>query len=191
VPADSNRIRNTPKEKCGFKLKGDGPLTYHLGCDYVREPNGTVLATPKKYFGKMLEWYQHKYKEKPKKCRTLIDPNDHPELDTSKEVELDQIKEVQLMAGQFQWLVSLGHFDIFSAVTTLSRYRTKHREGHILRCKGLFGYLPEMPEVGIHYRTDEPDFSALSSQVFEWSRSVTIMHKIRLQRMRLCQEGNM
>jgi hypothetical protein len=71
-------ICSTLKEKCGFKLKGDGPLTYHLGCNYIREPDGALLVTPKKYIGKMLDWYQHKYKEKPKKHRTPIDPNDHP-----------------------------------------------------------------------------------------------------------------
>jgi hypothetical protein len=46
------------------------------------------------------------------------------------------------------------------------------REGHVQRCKGLFGYLAERPEAGICYQTDEPDFSALPSQVFQWSRSV-------------------
>jgi Reverse transcriptase (RNA-dependent DNA polymerase) len=160
------------KEKCGFKLKGDGPLTYHLGCDYIREPDGVLLATPKKYIGKMLDWYENKYKEKPKKRKTPLEPNDHPELDTSDEVPEEQIKEVQSMVGQFQWLVSLGRFDIFSAVTTLSRYRTKPRQGHVDRCKGLFGYLADKPEAGIRYRTEEPDFSGLPSQVFDWSRSV-------------------
>jgi hypothetical protein len=76
------------------------------------------------------------------------------------------------MVGQFQWLVSLGRFDIFSAVTTLSRYRVKPREGHVGRCKGLFGYLADKPEAGIRYRTEEPDFSGLPSQAFDWSRSV-------------------
>ena len=120
----------------------------------------------------MLDWYHLKYKEKPKKQKTPLEPNDHPELDSSKEVEFDQIKEVQSMVGQFQWLVSLGRFDIFSAVTTLSRFRVQPREGHVDRCKGLFGYLAEKPEAGIRYRTEEPDFSGLPSQVFDWTRSV-------------------
>jgi hypothetical protein len=25
-----------------FTLKGTGPINYHLGCGYVREPNGTL-----------------------------------------------------------------------------------------------------------------------------------------------------
>ena len=97
----------------------------------------------------MLDWFENKYNEKPKKRKTPLEPNDHPELDTSDEVPEEQIKEVQSMVGQFQWLVSLGRFDIFSAVTTLSRYRTKPMQGHVERCKGLFGYLADKPETGI------------------------------------------
>ena len=26
----------------GFKLKGTGPITYHLGCDYKRDEDGTL-----------------------------------------------------------------------------------------------------------------------------------------------------
>jgi hypothetical protein len=76
------------------------------------------------------------------------------------------------MIGQFQWLVSLGRFDIFSAVTTLSKYRSAPRKGHLARCKGIFGYLAEKPEAGIRYRTQEPDFSGLPHQEFDWARSV-------------------
>ena len=169
---DCKSICEALKEKCGFKLKGDGPLTYHLGCDYIREPDGTLFATPKKYIGKMISWYESKYKEKPKKRKTPLEPNDHPELDTTMEVDDDQTKDVQSMVGQFQWLVALGRIDIFSAVTTLSRYRIKPREGHVKRCKGVFGYLADMSEGGIRYRTQEPDMSGLPSQEFDWSRTV-------------------
>ena len=34
------------KDNHGFKLKGKGPLTYHLGCDYVCDPDGTLVGTP-------------------------------------------------------------------------------------------------------------------------------------------------
>jgi hypothetical protein len=76
------------------------------------------------------------------------------------------------MVSQFQWLIALGRFDIMSAVTTMSRYRTNPRQGHVDRCKGIFGYLSEMHHAGIRFRTEEPDFSNLPDQVFDWSRSV-------------------
>ena len=32
-----------------YKLKGTGPLSYHLGCDYHRDADGTLCSAPKKY----------------------------------------------------------------------------------------------------------------------------------------------
>jgi hypothetical protein len=32
-----------------FKLKGVGPLAYHIGCDYFRDSDGTLCYGPRKY----------------------------------------------------------------------------------------------------------------------------------------------
>lgn len=79
---------------------------------------------------------------------------------------------MQSMVGQFQWLVTLGRFDIFSATVTLARFRTAPRKGHVERGKRVFGYLYYLPNGTIRYRTHEPDLSAFPPQVFDWSRSV-------------------
>ena len=160
------------KNNCGFKLKGEGPLTYHLGCDFVRDPDGTLVASPKKYIGKILSWYEQKYKSKPKKMNTPLEPNDHPELDTSDDADLGKTKDVQSMVRQLQWLVSLIRFDIHSAVVTMSRYRTSPKEGHVDRCKRIYGYISEMDHGRLRFRTEKPDFSNLPPQDFDWSRSV-------------------
>ena len=34
------------KEKFKLKIKGDGPLEYHLGCDYKLDKDGTLIAQP-------------------------------------------------------------------------------------------------------------------------------------------------
>ena len=34
-------IINILKSKYKLKVKGDGPLTYHLGADYYQDPDGT------------------------------------------------------------------------------------------------------------------------------------------------------
>jgi Reverse transcriptase (RNA-dependent DNA polymerase) len=41
-------IVQTLKEQHKFKLKGVGPLTYHLGCDYFRDQYGTLCFGPRK-----------------------------------------------------------------------------------------------------------------------------------------------
>ena len=55
------------KEKYDFKLKGDGPINYHLGMDYLKDKEGTLVQQPKKYFEKMVESYQQMFKEEPPK----------------------------------------------------------------------------------------------------------------------------
>ena len=38
---DPTEVTNSLREKYGYKLKGVGPITYHLGSDYKRDPDGT------------------------------------------------------------------------------------------------------------------------------------------------------
>ena len=45
---DPNGIINILKSKYKLKVKGDGPLTYHLGADYYQDPDGTMVSQPKK-----------------------------------------------------------------------------------------------------------------------------------------------
>ena len=42
------------KEKFKLKIKGDGPLEYHLGCD-IQDKDGTLATQPTKYINKILE----------------------------------------------------------------------------------------------------------------------------------------
>ena len=39
-----------------YKLKGTGPLSYHLGCDYFRDDD-VLCSAPKKYVDQMMETY--------------------------------------------------------------------------------------------------------------------------------------
>ena len=69
------------KEEYKLKLKGVGPLSYHLGCGYTRDEDGTPVADPRKYVGKILESYGNMFREKPKKSRAPLVAGDHPESD--------------------------------------------------------------------------------------------------------------
>ena len=54
---DPKEIINILKSKYKLKVKGDGPLTYHLGADYYQDPDGTIVSQPKKYIEKLNETY--------------------------------------------------------------------------------------------------------------------------------------
>jgi len=49
---------------------------------------------------------------------------DHPELDTSSELDIKGVKIYQSMIGAPQWVVSLGSLDVATAVMTLPSFHS-------------------------------------------------------------------
>ena len=54
VYVDDLAICMKDPEKYKLKLKGVGPINYHLGCGYTRDEDGTLVADPRKYVEKYL-----------------------------------------------------------------------------------------------------------------------------------------
>ena len=160
------------KKKYNLKLKGVGPLEYHLGCTYNKDPDGTLAADPRRYVNKILESYERMFKEKPRKSRPPLEGGDHPELHTPELCDEHQTNQFQTLIGQLQWLISPGHFDIAVHVMSLSRFRAQPRKGHLDRAKRIVGYLLFLPDGAIRFRTGEHDFSSLNDQEYDWTRSV-------------------
>jgi Reverse transcriptase (RNA-dependent DNA polymerase) len=75
-----------------FSLKGTGPVYYHLGCDYTREPCGIMYYGPRMYISKLADSLERMFGEKPRHYSSPLDPGDHPEVDTSALLDLDGIK---------------------------------------------------------------------------------------------------
>ena len=76
------------------------------------------------------------------------------------------------MVGQLQWLVTLGRFDIHTQVATMSRLRAAPRQGHMDRLKRIYSYAIRTKDYAIRFRTDQPDYSFLPDQDFDWTYSV-------------------
>ena len=53
----SKELINILKSKHQLKVRGDGPLTNHVGADYYHDPDGTMVCQPKKYTEKLRETY--------------------------------------------------------------------------------------------------------------------------------------
>ena len=64
---NAKAITDTLINKYQYKLKGVGRITYHLGCDFVRDPDGTLSFGPRKYVEKMMTSYEQLFGEKPRK----------------------------------------------------------------------------------------------------------------------------
>jgi hypothetical protein len=63
---DPGEITRTLEKAHKVKLKGVGPLTYHLGCDYFRDKDGTLCYGPQKYIAKIMEQFENMFGCKPK-----------------------------------------------------------------------------------------------------------------------------
>ena len=74
--------------------------------------------------------------------------------------------------GQLQWLVTLGIFDLHAQVATMSRFRAAPRQGHMDRLKRIYSYVIRTKDYAIRFRTDQPDYSFLPDQDFDWTYSV-------------------
>ena len=62
-----------------------------------------------------------------------LDKNDQPELDDTELLTGESTQHYLTMIGQLQWLVTLRRFDIHAQVTTMSRFRSAQRKGHLER----------------------------------------------------------
>ena len=155
-----------------YKLKGVGDITYHLGGDFYRDPDGTLCWGAKTYIKRIVSQYAAIYKKLPKEYTSPIDKDDHPELDLSDEIPPDQIRDYQSFIGAFQWTIALGRYDIHCATMTLGRFRAAPRAGHLKRLERIIGFLKKYPDGAIRFRTGIPDYSHLDHVTYDWIYSV-------------------
>jgi hypothetical protein len=166
-------ILSDKRGKYKFKLKGTGPITFHLGCDFARDKDDVMTMAPKKYIQKMIDGYIRMFGEKPRSVyHSPLEEGDHPELDTSEILDIEGVTKYQSLIGSMQWAISLGRIDIATAVMSLSSFRSAPRKGHLDRAKRVVGYLSRMKDSAIRFRTGMPDYSTLEEPRHDWDYSV-------------------
>ena len=88
------------KSKSHLKVKGDGPVTYHLGADCFHDPDGTMVCQPKKCIEKLKVTYIRLFNTEPSESLlTPLEKNDHQELDTTDILEGQQVNHYLNMVG--------------------------------------------------------------------------------------------
>jgi hypothetical protein len=99
---DLKELIDILKKQHKFKLKGTGPISFHLGIDFIRDEDNTLT----KYVDKLVKNYEKSFCMKPNtSVRSPLEKGDHPELDTSELCTTDQIAQYQSMIGALQWIV--------------------------------------------------------------------------------------
>jgi hypothetical protein len=157
-----------------FKLKGTGLINFHLGCDFFRDEEGVLCFAPHRYIDKLITSYERMFGSKPKttKITSPLVKGDHPEVDDSVFLDNEGIQQYQSLIGQLQWAISLGRFDIATAIMTMSALRVAPIIGHLERVIRMCGYLSKMRHLIIRIRTEEPDYSDIPKPEYDWEFSV-------------------
>ena len=83
-----------------FKLKGLGPLNFHLGCGFSCADDDTLYMDPGKYIDQTIEAYEQHFGVKPDmKHRSSLQKGDHHELDTTPFLEEEGKEIYQSLIG--------------------------------------------------------------------------------------------
>jgi len=98
----------------GFKLKGTGPIEYHLGMTFHQNDHGLLEINPRWYIdGKMVDTYVRLFGMKPStKLLSPLEKGDHPEIDDSKFLDGEGTQTYQSLVRALQWSISIGRFNI-------------------------------------------------------------------------------
>ena len=101
---------------------------------------------------------------------------DHPEEDDTPFLNEEGITQFQSIIGVCQWIQLAGRFDITFAVSSLSRFAARPREGHLKRAIKIYGYLKKYQKRG--YKIDPENQSSISnikisSQILEINTKIS------------------
>ena len=121
-------------EPHSFMLKHAGPVERFLGMVFFRDEDGNLCWSPREYIDRMVDAFEHTFGHKPKQnVSSPLEKNDHPELDMMELLDMDGVNKYQSLIGALQWSISLGRFEVMTAIMTLSSFHVAPRQGHMDR----------------------------------------------------------
>jgi len=124
-----------------YQLKGVGVPEYYLGGDMEFSKDGKMSWSAKTYIKNISERIEKLFEICLKSWDSPMVADYRPELDTSPLLEGSEIAKYQMLIGCLNWIVTLGRFDVQYATSTLARYSTCPKEGHLKAALRVFGYL--------------------------------------------------
>ena len=173
IMKDPDKFYKSLQHDHGYKLKNVGPPRYHLGGDFFQDPDGTWAWGAKTYIKRMVDNYKRIFEEDPKPYKSPLEKGDHPELDTSPELDAAGITLYQSLVGELGWCAILGRLDIVVHAAAMARFRAAPRQGHLERVKRIIGYLSKKNDAAIRFRTLIPQNEDHYEMIdYDWMYSV-------------------
>jgi hypothetical protein len=130
--------------------------TYQVSSWYgfTRASNGGLCIESKNYLKKMMDTHERQFCGRPQHTYHFpLEKGYHPEkMDTTDSLDQERIMLYQSLIGALQWVVTIGHFDIRTAVANISGFRAVPRVGHLDRVKRIYDYLNNMDQAKIRVR---------------------------------------
>jgi hypothetical protein len=160
---DPTRILETLKSNCGYKMSGVGVPEYYSGADVEFDDVAKCWSiSAKTYIRSVVDRIEKLLDTTFKNYGSPMEAGDHPEMDTTDFIYAQDISIYQMLIGCAQWAVTLGRFDIQYATNTLARFASAPREGHLNRCKRLFGYLKYNDKAKLRMDPSDPNYEDLN-----------------------------
>ena len=107
-----------------------------------------------------------------KSTNSPLEQGDHTEIYTSELLDNEDNKKNKSLIGSLQWDISLGGFGIFTHVMTMSSFRSAPRQDNMDQVKRIYVYMDKIRNMCIRLQTEEPNYSSLTDQIFDWEYSV-------------------
>ena len=102
----------------------------------------------------------------PGKVSTPMDNNYIPELDTTPELDCDNITFYQEIIGMLRWAIEIGRVDINTEISLLSSYQAAPREGHLNQLLRVVAFLKKKPKLTLYF---DPAHAHVSESMFNGS----------------------
>jgi hypothetical protein len=92
---DPKELTDILEKQHNVKIKGTGPITFHLGMDFTRDDDNSLCISPTKYIDQLIQNYEKSFGMKPNTSVTSpLEKGDHPELDMSALVPQSRLPNI-------------------------------------------------------------------------------------------------
>ena len=113
--------------------------------DFFHDKAGSLCIKAAKYITKMMDIYTCQFGV-PHSHRVHLpaEANHHSQLDVVELFDMEGMQQYQSLIGMLQWIISIGHFDVHTAIMTLSSFCTCPLQGHPDRAKCILDTLENL-----------------------------------------------
>ena len=112
-----------------------------------------------------------KHWKMPNKADTPLTTSYRPELDVSRELNVDDAAYYQSLIGILRWIVELGRVDVCLEVSMMSSHLALPREGHLEQVLHIFAYLKKYHNTELVYDPSDPVVDENDFERRDWASS--------------------